>query len=100
MGNALGYALWLIVAVGGVLVIGAAIWNAPAVSDGEPLDAEDSVTAAPSQVIDNPMLSDDEIEGSWYCWDTGAPAPHRLGYWVPDDHLCTWGELRRAGVTG
>jgi hypothetical protein len=34
----------------------------------------------------------------WYCWDQGTPAPHHLGYYVPDDHYCSDVELRDAGV--
>ncbi|MET9899809.1 hypothetical protein [Streptomyces sp. NPDC006446] len=57
-----------------------------------------SVTYTPF-VIDNPALSDEEIEGYWYCWNSGDPQPHHLDHWVPNDHLCTWGELRNAEVT-
>jgi hypothetical protein len=32
-----------------------------------------------------------------YCWDTGPPMPHHLGYPVVGDHLCTNGELQ--GIT-
>jgi hypothetical protein len=29
----------------------------------------------------------------WYCWDSGAPAPHHLGHPVAGDHYCTAEEL-------
>lgn len=41
---------------------------------------------------------DDDVQQFWYCWDSGAPRPHRLGHPVSGDHKCTWGELRQAGV--
>ena len=33
----------------------------------------------------------------WYCWDTGKPEPHHLGYYVNGDHYCTDGELADSG---
>ncbi|POX58698.1 hypothetical protein C3492_36390 [Streptomyces sp. Ru62] len=66
--------------------------------DGGRVQPADSPTAVPF-VIDNPSLSDDDIEGYWYCWNSGDPAPHHLDHWVPNDHLCTWGELRSSGAT-
>lgn len=33
----------------------------------------------------------------WYCWDTGDPDPHHLGYRVLDDHYCSQDELTEAG---
>jgi hypothetical protein len=29
----------------------------------------------------------------WYCWDTGDPSPHHLGYPVAGDHYCSNAEL-------
>ncbi|MEU6416043.1 hypothetical protein [Streptomyces spiralis] len=87
-----------------VLVIGTPILNVI----GNPFQHGDSKrpqptpTATPTptvHVIDNPALPDDEIQGYWYCWNSGDPGPHHLDHWVPNDHLCTWGELRSAGVT-
>ncbi|MFD9792120.1 hypothetical protein ACFWXK_14340 [Streptomyces sp. NPDC059070] len=57
-----------------------------------------STTTKP-HVIDNPLLPDDDVQGYWYCWNSGAAAPHHLDHWVTNDHLCTWGELRFSGVT-
>ena len=34
----------------------------------------------------------------WYCWDNGMGSPHHLGHRTIGDHLCTQGELRRAGM--
>jgi hypothetical protein len=31
----------------------------------------------------------------WYCWDSGAPKPHHLGYPTTGDHYCTNYELGR-----
>ncbi|HEY5267943.1 MAG TPA: CAP domain-containing protein [Candidatus Saccharimonadales bacterium] len=36
----------------------------------------------------------------WYCWDTGNPSPHHLGYRVSGDHYCTNQELHDAGFAG
>jgi hypothetical protein len=34
----------------------------------------------------------------WYCWNSGAPQPHHLGYHVSGDHYCTDKELQDSGV--
>ncbi|MFD9651759.1 hypothetical protein [Streptomyces mirabilis] len=108
IGEALGFAIWTMVVLAGLaLIIGTPILNAtghpfhPFGDDGTNEPAKPAVSSAPApKEIDNPALPDDETEGYWYCWDTGDLAPHHLDHWVPNDHLCTWGELRHSGVTG
>jgi hypothetical protein len=34
----------------------------------------------------------------WYCWDSGAKAPHHLGHYTAGDHVCSDGELDGTGV--
>ncbi|MEH0585619.1 hypothetical protein QA942_16545 [Streptomyces sp. B21-106] len=43
---------------------------------------------------------DQDVQKYWYCWDSGPNKPHHLGRRVAGDHLCTWGELRQAGMVG
>lgn len=46
-------------------------------------------------------MQDNTVSQSYYyCWDTGAPAPHHLGYRASGDHYCTNGELHDSGVSG
>jgi hypothetical protein len=35
----------------------------------------------------------------WYCWDSGAKAPHHLGHYVEGDHVCSDGELKGTGFS-
>ena len=55
------------------------------------------VSSATSWYIDA-HPADNAINPYFYCWNSGAPSPHRLGHLVAGDHLCTYGELRSAGV--
>ncbi|MFJ4517468.1 hypothetical protein [Streptomyces sp. NPDC088816] len=85
-----------------VLVIGTPILSAVGnpFRHGPSMHSQPTPTPTPTiHVIDNPELPDDAIHGYWYCWNTGALAPHHLGHRVSGDHLCTRGELRFAGVT-
>ncbi len=102
VGEALSWAIWAVVVLACLaLVVGKPILDATRDThrprdDGRPAS---STPAASAMVIDDPLASDDETEGYWYCWDSGALAPHHFGHRVPHDHLCTWGELRAAGAT-
>lgn len=49
------------------------------------------------KLLNDPSQPDWQIEGEWYCWNTGLLAPHHIGHRVLGDHLCTWGELRADG---
>ncbi|MFD9511913.1 hypothetical protein [Streptomyces mirabilis] len=89
----------LIAVIGAAIVVGAIVSRLTGYPDS-PAHPKVTPSAKPVPfVIDNPSLPDDEIEGYWYCWNSGGPAPHHLDHWVPNDHLCTWGELRSAGAT-
>lgn len=65
-----------------------------------PAATPDSGPDPTSSLIDDPNQPDDEVEGYWYCWNTGPLNPHHLGHRIPTDHLCTWGELRSSGFAG
>ena len=41
---------------------------------------------------------DNNNNNYWYCWDSGPPRPHHLGYPVNNDHWCTDEELRQSGT--
>lgn len=59
--------------------------------------ATPAATASPASPPGN---SDDNrvLQFYWYCWDNGMGSPHHLGHRTIGDHLCTQGELRRAGT--
>ena len=40
---------------------------------------------------------DTDTNTYWYCWDTGAKAPHHLGHYVSGDHVCSDDELQGTG---
>jgi hypothetical protein len=64
-------------------------------------DTTSTPTASPApSLINDPAQPDWGFQGYWYCWNLGALNPHHLGYRVPNDHLCTWGELRSIGFAG
>lgn len=44
--------------------------------------------------------TDNRIQTYWYCWNSGNPSPHHLGYPVYGDHYCTYQELHNAGFQG
>lgn len=76
------------------------IRNPPDWSGSSPAATTPAETSTPSDMpslIDDPSQPDWMVEGYWYCWDSGALAPHHLNHHVPGDHLCTWGELRADG---
>jgi hypothetical protein len=81
------------------------LWGAqlgiyPTGDHGPPAIPNPTSTSTPTgmpALIDDPSQPDWMVEGSWYCWDAGEDRPHRLGHYVPGDHLCTWGELRSDG---
>jgi hypothetical protein len=50
-------------------------------------NSDEEVTTSDDQT------SDGVTQGYWYCWDSGDPKPHHLGYHVSGDHLCTDREL-------
>lgn len=65
-----------------------------------PVHGTDHARTAASNIADNissPVSDDNIVQGYWYCWDSGLGSPHHLGYPIAGDHLCTYGELRRAG---
>lgn len=59
---------------------------------------EDNDVAVARRLLRELERRDEDRQGYWYCWDSGDLKPHRIGHGVSGDHLCTWGELRRAGV--
>lgn len=73
-------------------------WESPSKSApaSSPAKTDDGPSAMPL-LIDDPSQPDWMVPGIWYCWNTGPLEPHRLGYHVPNDHLCTWGDLRTGG---
>jgi hypothetical protein len=46
-------------------------------------------------MIWNHVTANHVSQSYWYCWNTGAPSPHHLGYHVNGDHLCTDAELHQ-----
>ncbi|MFE9098929.1 hypothetical protein [Streptomyces sp. NPDC007264] len=59
---------------------------------------DDDLVAGAKFALRDTEHRDSDTQAYWYCWDAGDPAPHHLGHLVAGDHLCTWGELRSAGV--
>lgn len=52
-------------------------------------------------LINNWLYPQPKVSQSYYyCWNTGAPAPHHLGHPVSGDHLCNDSELHNAGISG
>lgn len=81
-----------------LLMIGTGLTVTLLSPDDDASDGSGSSTSSPMpQLLDNPSMADDQIQGSWYCWNKIHLAPHRLGHHVYGDHLCTWGELRSSG---
>jgi hypothetical protein len=74
-------------------------WYPPA--DGQPTTAPPTTTDRFANgiphILDDPNEAATSVEGYWYCWNNGPLMPHHLGHRMPNDHLCTWGELRSSG---
>ena len=62
-------------------------------------DAQDAQSAQNDQ-LQQDLQANSVSQYYYYCWDTGDPSPHHLGYRVSGDHYCTDGELHNAGIAG
>jgi hypothetical protein len=62
-------------------------------------DAQDAQSAQNDQ-LQQDLQANSVSQYYYYCWDTGDPSPHHLGYPVSGDHYCTDGELHNAGIAG
>lgn len=73
--------------------------NKPSQQKEKRINKPESDTFYPETKQNEARENLDEVNQSyWYCWDTGDPDPHHLGYPVNNDHLCTDGELLEAGM--
>jgi hypothetical protein len=57
--------------------------------------------ATPTQPVTPPTTpTPAPVNTYYYCWDSGNPSPHHLGYHVSGDHICSNQELHDVGMAG
>lgn len=107
-----------IIAIGGCFFVGGlfAIWLmmvndqptiTPSTMTTEQMQAEEQRSQQEKIAQEERIQQEKELEHErwrnsveqyyWYCWNTGYPSPHHLGYPVDNDHYCTNGELDDSG---
>lgn len=98
---AVGCAILLVAGAAGIALLSLFATDSSSAPAATPTVADATDTPGPlPSITNNPAAPDDEVEGYWYCWNTGTLGPHHLGHRIPTDHLCTWGELRSSGFAG